>query len=141
MSQTEYPTSRRPGQPTGWAGWVAFAGFMLLMIGAFHIIEGLGAVLRDEVFLVGSDGLVVNVDYTAWGWAHMIGGGIAILVGCCLLAGQTWARAVAVIVAIISAITNMLFLPAYPVWSAIVIAVDVLVIWAVVVHGSEIKEV
>jgi hypothetical protein len=141
MSQTDHPTSRRPGAPTGWAGWVAFAGFMLLMIGAFHIIEGLVAVFRDEVFVVGPEGLLVNVDYTAWGWAHMIGGALAVLVGACLLAGQTWARAVAVIVAILSAITNMLFLPAYPIWSAIVIAVDVLVIWAVVVHGSEIKEV
>ena len=139
MSQIDHPTSRRPGEPTGWVGWVAFAGFMLLLIGAFHVIEGLVAVFRDEVFVVGPEGLLVNVDYTAWGWAHIIGGAIAVLVGGCLLAGQTWARVVAVIVAIVSAITNMLFLPAYPLWSALVIAVDVLVIWAITVHGSEIK--
>ena len=57
----------------------------------------------------------------------------------CLLAGQMWARVVAVIVAMLSAVANIAFLPAYPIWSAILITVDVLVIWAVTVHGSEIK--
>jgi hypothetical protein len=124
---------------TGWVGWVVFAGFMLMMVGAFHVIEGLVAVFRDEVFLVGPKGLVVNVDYTTWGWVHILGGVLAILTGIGLLAGQLWARALAVIVAFASAVINMAFLPAYPVWSAIVIAIDVLVIWAVTVHGSEIK--
>jgi hypothetical protein len=133
------PTSADTREQTGWVGWVVFAGFMLVLLGAFHIIEGLVALFRDEVFLVGQRGLVVNVDYTAWGWAHVIGGALSILVGACLLAGQTWARVVAVIVAMVSAITNLAFLPSYPVWSAIMIAVDVIIIWAVTVHGSEIK--
>jgi hypothetical protein len=133
------PMSADTRGQTGWVGWVVFAGMMLVMLGVFHIIEGLVALFRDEVFLVGPKGLVVNVDYTAWGWAHVIGGALAILVGACLLAGQLWARIVAVIVAMLSAIVNMAFLPAYPVWSAILITLDVLVIWAVTVHGSEIK--
>jgi hypothetical protein len=130
------PLSR--GQ-TGWTGWIVFAGTMLVMLGIFHIIEGLVAVLRDEVFLVGPGGLAVNVDYTAWGWIHIVGGALIILVGGCLLAGQTWARVVTVIVAALSAVANMAFLPALPVWSAILIALDVLIIWAVTVHGSEVK--
>jgi hypothetical protein len=144
MSDTSQSTSRTPlsadtrGQ-TGWVGWIVFAGFMLIMVGAFHIIEGLVALFRDEVFLVGPRGLVVNVDYTTWGWVHVIGGLLAILTGAGLLAGQMWARILAVIVAFASAVINMAFLPAYPVWSAIVIAIDVLVIWAVTVHGSEVK--
>ena len=133
------PMSADTRGQTGWVGWVVFAGMMLVMLGVFHIIEGLVAIFRDEVFLVGPKGLVVNVDYTAWGWAHVIGGALGILVGACLLAGQMWARVVAVIVAMLSAIVNMAFLPAYPVWSAILITLDVLVIWAVTVHGSEIK--
>jgi hypothetical protein len=124
---------------TGWVGWIVFAGFMLIMVGSFHIIEGLVALFRDEVFLVGPRGLVVNVDYTAWGWVHVIGGLLAILTGVGLLAGQMWARVLAVIVAFASAVINMAFLPAYPIWSAIVIAIDVVVIWAVTVHGSEIR--
>ena len=124
---------------TGWVGWVVFAGFMLVLVGSFHVIQGLVAVFRDEVFLVGPKGLVVNVDYTTWGWTHIVGGALAILVGACLLAGQLWARIVAVIVAMLSAIANIVFLPAYPIWSTIMIAIDVLVIWAVTVHGSEIR--
>jgi len=129
----------RTSRQTGWVGWVVFAGFMLVLVGTFHIIEGLVAVFRDEVFLVRPKGLVVNVDYTAWGWAHIVGGALAILVGTCLLAGQLWARIVAVIVAMLSAIANITFLPAYPIWSTIMIAIDVLVIWAVTVHGAEIS--
>ncbi len=125
---------------TGWVGWIVFAGFMLIMIGSFHIIEGLVALFRDEVFLVGSKGLVINVDYTAWGWIHIVGGTLAIGAGAGLLAGQMWARILAVVVAFASAVINIAFLPAYPVWSAIVIAIDVLIIWAVTVHGSEVKD-
>ena len=128
-----------PRMQTGWVGWVVFAGFMLLMVGAFHIIEGLVAVFRDEVFLVDPRGLVVNVDYTVWGWVHIVGGLLAILTGAGLLAGRLWARILAVVVAFASAVINMTFLPAYPIWSAILIAIDVLVIWAVTVHGAEVK--
>jgi hypothetical protein len=141
--QTTYdnrtPLSADTRGQTGWVGWVVFAGMMLVLLGAFHIMQGLVALLRDEVFLVSPTGLVVNVDYTTWGWVHVVGGALSILVGVCLLAGQLWARVVAVIVAMLSAVANMAFLPAYPVWSAILITLDVLIIWAVTVHGSEIK--
>lgn len=133
------PMSADTRGQTGWVGWVVFASFMLMLVGAFHVIQGLVAVFRDEVFLVGPNGLVVDVDYTAWGWTHIIGGALAILVGVCLLAGQMWARIVAVIVAMLSAIANIVFLPAYPIWSTIMIAIDVIVIWAITAHGSEIK--
>jgi hypothetical protein len=125
--------------PTGWVGWIVFAALMLVMVGIFHVMQGLVALFRDEVYVVGSDGLVVSVDYTSWGWTHVIGGALAILVGACLVAGQMWARVAAVVVAVLSAVVNIMFLPAYPVWSMIMIAVDVLVIWAVTVHGAEVK--
>jgi hypothetical protein len=124
---------------TGWVGWVLFAGSMLVMLGCFHVIQGLVALLRNEVYAVTPGGLVVNADYTAWGWTHLIGGGIAILVGGCLLAGQMWARIVAVLVALISAVVNVAFLPAYPIWSAMMVGIDILIIWAVTFHGSEVK--
>ena len=125
---------------TGWVGWVAFAGIMLVLVGCFHIVEGLVGLFRDQVFLVGTRGLVVSMDYTVWGWTHIIGGALAVLVGVCLLAGQTWARVIAVIVALLSALINVAFLPAYPIWSVMMIAIDILVIWAITVHGSEIKD-
>ena len=126
-------------EQTAWVGWVVFAGMMLILVGTFHVIQGLVALFRDQVLLVGASGLVVDVDYTTWGWAHVFWGALAVLVGVCLLAGQMWARVVAVVVAVLSAVANIMFLPAYPIWSAIMIALDVLVIWAVTVHGSEVK--
>ena len=124
---------------TGWVGWIGFAAIMMMMLGTFHAIEGLVALFQDEYFLVGKSGLTVDVDYTTWGWIHIVGGVIVVAAGVALLTGKMWARAVAVAVAMVSAIVNIGFLSAYPVWSTIMIAFDVLVIWAVTVHGSELK--
>lgn len=139
QSQARGRMSTNTRVQTGWVGWVAFAGIMLVLVGSFHIVEGLVGLFRDQVFLVGTGGLVVSMDYTAWGWTHIIGGALAVLVGVCLLAGQTWARVIAVVVALLSALINVAFLPAYPIWSVLMIAIDILVIWAITVHGSEIK--
>ncbi|MET1039285.1 MAG: hypothetical protein ABW075_13505 [Aeromicrobium sp.] len=133
------PLSADTRGQTGWVGWIVFGAIMLMMVGAFHVIQGFVALFRDQIFVVGQSGLVVDVDYTAWGWTHIIGGAILVLVGACLMAGQMWARIVAVIVAVLSAIVNVAFIPAYPVWSVMMVGIDVLVIWAVTVHGSEIK--
>ena len=128
-----------PTEMTGWVGGIGFAAIMMMMLGTFHAIEGLVALFQDEYFLVGKSGLTVHVDYTTWGWIHIIGGVIVVAAGVALLTGKMWARAVAVAVAVVSAIVNIGFLSAYPVWSTIMIAFDVLVIWAVTVHGSELK--
>ena len=128
-----------PTEMTGWVGWIGFAAIMMMMLGTFHAIEGLIALFQDQYFLVGKSGLTVHVDYTTWGWIHIVGGVIVGAAGVALLTGKLWARAVAVAVAMVSAIVNIGFLSAYPVWSTIMIAFDVLVIWAVTVHGSELK--
>ena len=111
----------------------------MLMVGAFHVIQGIVALVQDTYYLVGQQGLVVSVDYTTWGWVHTILGIVVILAGVALLAGQLWARIVAVILAFGSALVNIAFLAAYPIWSLAMIAIDVVVIWAVTVHGNELK--
>jgi hypothetical protein len=124
---------------TAWAGWVIFGGVMLIMLGAFQIVEGLVALFDDGFYLVGRSGLVVDVDYNTWGWVHTGIGLIAVLAGLGLLAGNMAARIVGVAVAFLSAIVNLAFLSAYPVWSTIMITVDVIVIYAIIVHGREVK--
>jgi vacuolar-type H+-ATPase subunit I/STV1 len=126
-------------QTTGWLGWIAFAGVMMLLMGTFHAIQGLVALFQDTYYLVAESGLIVQADYTTWGWVHLILGVVVVLAGIALLAGQMWARVVAVILAFGSALVNIAFLGAYPLWSMIMIAVDVLVIYAVTVHGKEAK--
>jgi len=134
--------SRRTGpEPTGWVGWIWFASVMMIMLGSFHVIDGLVGLFQHDYYLVGQNQLVVHVNYTAWGWLHIIVGAVVIGAGAALLAGRMWARVVGVLVALGSAIVNIAFLSAYPVWSTIMIALDVLVIWALTVHGAEMKTV
>jgi hypothetical protein len=125
---------------SGWVGWIVFAGIMMVMLGTFHAIDGLVALFKDDYYLVADNGLAIQVDYTVWGWVHLIAGIIVVAAGVALFAGKTWARVVAIIVALISAILNITFLAAYPIWSTIMIAVDILVIWALTVHGGELRE-
>lgn len=129
------------GRPaaSGWAGWVVFAGVLLILLGAFQAIEGLVALFRKEYYSVRSSGLIVHVDYTTWGWVHLIIGIVAALTGLGLLAGNLVARIVGVVLAVVSAVVNMAFVAATPVWSVLVIAIDVLVIYAIVAHGRELR--
>jgi hypothetical protein len=142
-------TSRRRSQsspayapePTGWAGWVVFGGVMLIMLGAFQAIEGLVALFDDGFYLVRPNGLVVDVNYNTWGWIHLLIGVVAVLAGLGLLTGNMVARIVGVVAAAFSAVVNFAFVQAQPVWSVILITIDVLVIYAIVAHGRELKDV
>jgi hypothetical protein len=125
--------------PTAWTGWIAFASFMMILLGSLQVIQGLVALFDDGYYRVTEGGLVVNIDYNAWGWTHLLLGVLLILCGVGVLAGNLAARTVAVVLAGLSAIVNLLFIPAYPVWSVIAITIDVLVIYAVTVHGREMR--
>jgi hypothetical protein len=138
--ETDYRQNVTSTGMSGWVGWVAFAGIMMVILGSFHVIDGLIALFQDEYFLVGKSGLTVHVDYTVWGWVHLIGGVIVIAAGVGLLSGKVWARFIAVPIAMFSAIVNIAFLSAYPIWSTIMITIDILVIWAITVHGGELRE-
>ena len=136
------PSGRQNVQPTemtGWVGWVGFAGVMMVMLGTFHVIDGLIALFQDEYFLVSRSGLAVHADFTAWGWVHIIGGILVGAAGIGCFTGKVWARSVGVVVALVSAVVNVGFLAAYPIWSTIMIAVDILIIWALTVHGDELR--
>lgn len=130
-----------PGEPTAWVGWIVFAAIMMVLLGMFHVVQGFVAIFNSDYFVVGPSGLVVSMDYTAWGWTHVIGGLVVAVAGVCLFTGQMWARVVGVALAVLSAVVNLAFLAAYPLWSLLMIALDVFVILALTVHGSEIKEI
>jgi hypothetical protein len=138
VPQQRAPTGA-PQEETGWVGMIAFGGMMMILLGFFHAMAGFVALFQEEYFLVGANGLMVTVDYTAWGWTHLILGALVLAAGIAVLAGQMWARVVTIVVAMASALVNLAFLAAHPVWSMMMIALDVLVIWAVTVHGSEMK--
>ncbi len=130
--QDPYPSE---APRTGWHGFIGFAAVMMCVLGLYHAMAGLVALFQSDYFLVGESGLMVEVDYTAWGWAHLLLGILVVCAGFALTRGATWARLVAVAVAVISALMNLVFMSAYPLWSLIMIAIDLLVIYAVTVHG------
>lgn len=124
---------------TGWVGWVYFAGFLMVIMGIFQAIAGLTALLNDSFYAVTRGGLLV-FDYTTWGWVHLVLGMVVVMAGTAVVSGQTWGRVVGVFLATLSIIANFAFLKAYPVWSSIIIIVDVLIIYALTVHGDEAKQ-
>jgi hypothetical protein len=132
------PYASPPPSPTAWVGMVLFGGIMMMMVGGFQLIQGFVALFKDDYYLVTRNGLVLNIDYTAWGWIHLLIGLVAVVTGIGVLIGQTWARVLGIIIAVLSALANIAFLAAYPVWSTIIIAADVLVFYALAVHGREI---
>ena len=127
--------SPRTTNSTGWVGWVYFAGILMIISAIFQGLFGFVALLKNELFVVGPEKLVI-VDYTAWGWIHLVLSVILLTAGFSVLSGGAYGR-VGVILASVGFIANMLFLPAYPVWSIIVMVLNIIVLYALVVHGKE----
>jgi hypothetical protein len=126
-------------EPSGWAiGWITFAAFMMIMIGAFHVIAGLVAIIDDTFYVAGRE-YVFKFDTTTWGWIHLLVGIVVGLAGISLFSGAIWARTVGVILALISAIAAFAWLPYYPVWGIIIIAMAVAVMWALTAHGRDLQ--
>jgi hypothetical protein len=120
---------------SGWAvGGVVFAGTLMLVIGVFQAIVGLAAILEGDFFVVRAN-YVFEIDPTGWGWIHRIVGVLMALIGASLLARQAWAGLATIVLASISAIVNFFFIPYYPFWALLVIALDIWVIWAVTRPG------
>ena len=114
-----------------------FAGIIMLMVGPFQAIVGLVAMFDDTFYLVTEGGLVISVDYTVWGLVHLLIGLTVLAAGWAVLNGKTWGRTIGIILAVLSALANMVFIGAYPWWSIIIIVLDVIVIYALAVHGRE----
>ncbi len=110
------------------SGWIVFAGVMILLVGFFTIIDGMVAIFNDKAYGVIGNQLIV-MDYTQWGWIHLLLGIALVLVGFALLAEREWARWVAIFLVALNAITQISFLNASPIWSLIVIAIDVIIIY------------
>jgi hypothetical protein len=122
---------------SGAVGWTMFAGVMMILIGTFHAIAGLAGILEDEFYAV-TPNYVLEFDATTWGWVHLVGGVIVLFAGFGVFRGAVWARTVGVIIAAVSALVSFAWIPLYPVWSIVVIAIDVAVIWALTTHGRDI---
>jgi hypothetical protein len=121
---------------SGAVGLILFASTMMIMAGTFQAIAGLVAIFENEVY-VATPNYLFQFDVTTWGWIHLLVGLIVAAAGGAVLSGRVWGRAIGILLAVLSAIANFLFIPYYPFWSLLIITLDVFVIWALSVHGRE----
>jgi hypothetical protein len=123
------------------AGWIGFAGILLLLVGSIDFIQGLIALFDDEYFVVTEAGFLV-LDLTGWGWAMMIWGTLLVLAGLGLLSAQSWARWFAIVVVSLNFIAQLGFLgnSQYPLWSLTVIALNIIVLYALTARWRESTE-
>jgi hypothetical protein len=122
-----------------WSGWVFFGAVLLIVIGFLNLIQGLVALAKDEVFLVGESGLLVVGDFTSWGIALVIGGVILILAGAGLMSGREWARWLGIILVVGNLIAQFAFFPAFPLWSLIVISLNAAVLFGLTARWRQAK--
>ena len=126
--------------PNVWAmGYATFAGVVLVLGGIFQALVGIAALANDNYLVVTQD-YAFRFDVTSWGWIHLVLGLVVLAAGVGIFSGSVVARTIGVFVAVLSAGVHFMFMPYQPIWSAIVIALDVAIIWALTAHGRDIAE-
>jgi hypothetical protein len=121
-----------------WAtGLIMFAGVVMMVAGVWHALAGVGALVNDEVY-VATPGYIYSFDLTGWGWIHILLGIVVAAAGFVVLLGMMWARVVGIVLASVSLIANFMFIPHYPLWSLLIIGLDVAVIWALATYRTEL---
>jgi hypothetical protein len=125
-------------QTTGWTGWIVFAATIMIIGGSFSVIFGLVAAVNDQwVAFTNTDAVLLDV--SQWGWVHILLGVVLLLGGFGVLTGNVLARTIGVVAAAANLIGHFLSMPLYPLWALTVVVLDVLVIWALTVHGREMR--
>jgi hypothetical protein len=119
-------------------GVSVFAGMMLILGGGFESLQAIAAIVNDQ-YIVVLPNYVYAFDLTTWGWIHLIIGLALIAIGISLLLGQGWARVAGIVVAAVAALINFTWLPYSPLWAIVLIAIDILVIWALISVRREAK--
>jgi hypothetical protein len=127
----------RPSE--AWAGWVTFAAVVLVLLGSLNALQGLVALFDDGYFVAQGPEQLLLLEYTAWGVVLLCWGAVLIACGLGVVAGRGWARWAAVFVVFVDVILQIGFLPAYPIWAAMLILLDVLVIFALTARWAEAR--
>ena len=120
------------------AGWIGFAGILILIVGMLDFFQGLIALFRDNYYVVSASGFIV-VDLTKWGWIMLIWGVLLVLAGIGLLGGQGWARWFTIVLVSLNFIAQLGFLgnSQYPLWSLTTLGLSVIVLYALTARWSE----
>jgi hypothetical protein len=117
------------------AGWIAFAAVMLGLAGTWNVMQGLLAVGESRVYV--ADSVFVFSDLNTWGWIVAILGVVQLLAAFAIVSGSEFGRWFGVAAAFVNSMAQLYFLPAYPLWALTMFAVDLLIIYALVVYGGK----
>jgi hypothetical protein len=143
MASPAIPQTRTVASSDSWTGWIVFAGFVLIIVGGIDAFQGLLAIAKDDYVVATPKGVAI-VDVTTWGWATLIWGVLLVVAGLGLLAGAGWARWLSIIGVAINAIGQMAFMAnypqAYPLWNILIVALNILVLFALTAHWRGFKE-
>jgi len=125
------------GLSDAWTGWVHFGGVLMIVVGAFAVIEGIIALFLPTTY-VATNELVLTVTFAGWGWLHIVLGALVLAVGASLVREEvpSWARGTAIVLIALSTVVQLAWLPAYPIWSVVMIVLDVLIIGALAATGD-----
>jgi hypothetical protein len=137
--QSPLPAPERTPSHTA-QNWAYFGAAIMALMGAAWTFLGFVALVDEDYFAVRANEVLALQTYTSWGWAHLLGGLLALVAGAGILwSGARWARITGIVVAYASAVVNLGFLAATPAWATLLIALDVVVIYALTVHGAELE--
>ena len=146
MSVSQGSMGRESSQQSSGETALAFAvvffmtgSAMLVMLGSFHFIAGLAALLDDDFYTLRPD-YALEIDVTIWGWIQVVGGAIAVVAGAVLVTGAAWARIAAIVLALCSFFWSFYSIPYYPIWSLLIMVLDVGLLWALLTQGKVLAE-
>jgi len=139
VSRKESKMARNSESLPKGTGWVSFASVLLIISGLLHLVQGLVALFNDKVYLVAENGLIA-FNFTAWGWIHIVIGILLLTAASSVLVGGYWGRTIGVIVASLSIIASMSFMTSYPIWALMIIAIDLFVIYALIIRAGALRQ-
>ena len=125
---------------TGWVGWVYFAAAMILVLGGVHVIAGLTGIFSPDYYVATQTGKVLAFSYNTWGWIHLVLGAGMLALGVALMAGKFWAQIVTVALVAAGMVVDLAFIGVYPFWAIISLVISGLVLYAITLHGDELKQ-
>ena len=129
-------TDVQPARPRTATGFSTFAGVVMVIAGIWHVLQGIAAIAHDHIYVSTPD-YIYSFDLTGWGWIHLVLGVVVAAVGVAVLRGHSWAAAMGMILAGLSLLGTFLFIPWYPFWSLLIMALDAAVIYALARYQSE----
>ena len=138
MSTADSPVQATPGgqyaEPEG-AGWIVFAGIMMMIVAILNVIYGIAAIGNSKFFVANQH--YVLSDLKTWGWITLLIGVVQAIAAYSIWAGNQFGRWIGIITAGLSSIAALMSLPAYPFWSLAVFGVDMLIIYGLAAYGGQ----